>query len=223
MWDWITEKWDLIEWGTAMQFFAAVGTVGALVVAYRLLRREADRDEVRAAERRKEQAKLISAWVRRAGIAEPTWELSGSAGPEDYEIAMMNSSGAPVYKQEIFLKALSADGDEVSFGSYQAPVLPPGPGRVALHPPIIEKWRAKFSTHPTLVADMMFTDGAGHTWFRTHEGVLAELHRVDVHELVLPRGWAQWLPRHDVAAMRRRTLPKPGRTGAASNDAQQNR
>jgi hypothetical protein len=174
MWDWITEKWDLIEWGTVMEFFAAVGTVGALLVAYRLLRREAGRDEERARERRSDQARLVAAWVRIAKVRKSAWTQQGWQ-PEDYEVRMLNSSPSPVYDVRLIYAVVDEEGGRVGMGATEAPILPPEESSLDLPPDMIAKWKARKATHPTLVVDIEFTDGVGRRWRRTYDGVLTDL------------------------------------------------
>ncbi|MCM4080064.1 hypothetical protein, partial [Paractinoplanes hotanensis] len=80
--------------------FAAVGTVGAFLVGFLLLRREQRREADRAEDERRAQAERISAWI------ELTRKIDGG---RELAFHVHNASAMPIYDVEL---PLPARGDE---------------------------------------------------------------------------------------------------------------
>jgi hypothetical protein len=102
------------DWlGAIADTFAAIGTVGAFLVGFLLLRREHHREAGRAEDERRAQAERISAWVELIRKVDGSREL-------DFHIH--NASAMPIYEVEL---PLPARGDEEP-GSEFVGLVPPG-------------------------------------------------------------------------------------------------
>lgn len=102
------------EWlGTAAEIFSAVGTVGAFLLGFTLLRREHRREADRAEDERRAQAASISAWIEAHRRPDGTRELK-------YHIH--NASDMPIYDVELPLPTPADDGAATEFVG----LVPPG-------------------------------------------------------------------------------------------------
>jgi hypothetical protein len=164
-----------VEWGTVPDWLAAVGTLLAFAVALRLLFKElAARREVEE-DRRREQARLVSAWTLRdqfqTGFG--TYELG-------FAVKVRNASQEPVYDLKFTLvpyegpfatdpEAARRADETVETGTEGGDLgrLPPG-----------ETIRFRIKQRPhleSLVLGLSFTDSQGRRWKRLPNGTLTEI------------------------------------------------
>jgi hypothetical protein len=83
--------------GTAADTFSAVGTVGAFVLGFVLLRKEQRREAGRAEDEHRAQAAKVSAWVEMYRTPEGSRELA---------FHIHNASDMPIYEVELPLPSL---------------------------------------------------------------------------------------------------------------------
>lgn len=144
------------DWlGAFADSFSAVGTVGAFLVGFLLLRREHRREAVRADEERRAQAEQISAWV------ELTQKQDGN---RVLELHIHNASAMPIYEAELPLPA--RDGEEPR--SEFVGLVPPG--RTVQRPAPAEWLRSYSQPEPVQIE---FLDSAGRRWSRDEQGALS--------------------------------------------------
>ncbi|WP_244872184.1 hypothetical protein [Catellatospora sp. TT07R-123] len=160
----------------------SIGTVGALIATYRLLRREADRDAItaqdrqgRQAEESARQARLISGWhSTRYDVTEEVYE---------HGAFIRNASELPIYDVQVFWRRVMTDDQtfEAAWANVwiyhiEIPVLPP-----AKEPLYQEMWAPNYSFfnlleregYPKLAVEIEFRDAAGRCWRRDHGGDLS--------------------------------------------------
>ncbi|NMO50929.1 TCR/Tet family MFS transporter [Actinoplanes sp. TBRC 11911] len=135
--------------------FAAVGTVGAFLVGFLLLRREHHREAGRAEDERRAQAERISAWV------ELIRKVDGS---DLLAFHIHNASAMPIYEVEL---PLPSRGDEDA-GSEFVGLVPPGQ---TIQRPAPADWRRTY-VEPEPV-QIEFLDSAGRRWSRDEQGTLS--------------------------------------------------
>ena len=168
---------------------AAVGTVGTLIAALRQITYERNRrlaqDAQDRAARRREQARLVAAWV---GTPERTADEQGVAGAGRTPIELWNGSSEPVYSLVaviVFIQGAAprdAEGildmwqqrptDQGGFGPpvTTISILPPGRWRVWIHG---SGWSGILAGRSG--AELAFIDRAGVHWVRRSLGALEEL------------------------------------------------
>lgn len=148
------------EWvGTAAEVFSAIGTVGAFVVGFVLLRREHHREAERAEDERRAQASRISAWV----------EATNPPGtPRRVEFHIHNASDMPIY--EVELPRVLPDRQEAEHADVFIGLVPPG--RTIRRPAPAEWQRTYVEPEPILVE---FLDSAGRRWVRDEQGSLSRV------------------------------------------------
>jgi hypothetical protein len=141
-----------VEVGTVADWIAAVGTVGALIVALSLLWRE-QRD------RRTAQARLVSTWVSEVAVAD--------SSEHPLSVIVQNRSNEPVYAVTIFQfdPVIHHDVGQPGELIFHVEVLPPD-----TRLPATDSVPTRMGHLPTLT--LYFTDSAGHRWKR-HLGRLA--------------------------------------------------
>jgi hypothetical protein len=144
------------DWlGAIADTFAAVGTVGAFLVGFLLLRREHRREAGRAEDDRRAQAERISAWVELARKVDGGRELA---------FHIHNASAMPIYEVEL---PLPARGDEEP-GSEFVGLVPPGQ---TIQRPAPGEWlRSYVEPEPVQIE---FLDSAGRRWSRDEQGTLS--------------------------------------------------
>lgn len=148
-----------VEWGNAAEWVAAVGTVGALLLTYSLLRKELR--EFRNAQEDRTMAQATSV----AGWAEPRREPHGMEEDQRWVVLVHNASPAPVYDcVATFIDHSSVDPRrELVFGTVP-------PGRVA------DFSTGEFVDGCSAVAwpevELHFTDTRGVHWRRDGNGRL---------------------------------------------------
>jgi hypothetical protein len=138
----------------AANIFSAIGTVGAFGVAMYLLRKEQQREAVRAEEDRRAQAARVSAWLE----IQPTRN-----GGRELMFHVHNASDMPIY--EVSLPALVPGDDEAEFIG----LVPPG--QTILRPAPREWMKNYFAPEPVQIE---FADSSGIQWARSEHGSLAE-------------------------------------------------
>jgi hypothetical protein len=148
------------DWlNTAANVFQSVGTVGAFVVGFVLLRREHRREADRAEDERRAQAARVSAWV----------ELRrGDDGRRELALHVHNASDMPIYEVELPLP--SPDGGEP--GTEFIGLVPPGQTIRRAAP---REWLRSY-TEPEPV-EIEFLDSAGWQWQRDEQGSLTRAAR----------------------------------------------
>jgi hypothetical protein len=139
----------------AASTFSALGTVGAFVVGFVLLRREQNREAERAEDERRGQAARISAWVEAYRKPDGTRELA---------FHIHNASDMPIYEVELPMPDSEGDGRDVEFIG----LVPPGQ---TIRRPAPAAWlRSYVDPEPV---EIEFLDSAGRRWTRNEQGSLA--------------------------------------------------
>ena len=147
--DWIT---------VGANAFSAVGTVGAFVLGFVLLRKEQRREAGRSEDERRSQAARISAWVE---------VYRKSDGGREIAFHIHNASDMPIYEVELPLP--NPEGDEVT---EFVGLVPPGQTIRRSAPP--EWLRSYVEPEPVQIE---FQDSAGRRWTRDEQGALAQTDR----------------------------------------------
>ena len=143
------------DWlSTGANLFSAVGTVGAFVVGFVLLRREHKREADRAEDERRAQAARISAWVELYRKPDGARELA---------FHIHNASDMPIYEVELPLPTPTND-DRTEFVG----LVPPG--QTVRRPAPSEWLRSYVEPEPVQIE---FLDSAGRRWSRDEQGALA--------------------------------------------------
>jgi hypothetical protein len=140
---------------TAAEIFSAVGTVGAFLVGFLLLRREQGREADRAEDERRAQAARISAWVEMRQKPDGGRELA---------FHIHNASDMPIYDVEL---PMPAPPDEERAPEFIG-LVPPGQ---TVRRPAPQEWlRAYVEPEPV---EIEFLDSAGRRWTRDEQGSLS--------------------------------------------------
>jgi len=84
------------EWGTVPDWVTAFGTLAAFAVALRLLAKELAARREYEEDRRRDQARLVAAWVERFIAMAPT---------NQYVVVLRNGSEEPVYDLRVTMVA----------------------------------------------------------------------------------------------------------------------
>ncbi|MCU7731167.1 hypothetical protein ODJ79_46285 [Actinoplanes sp. KI2] len=135
--------------------FSAVGTVGAFLLGFLLLRREHHREADRSEDERRAQAARISAWVELVRKVDGGRELA---------FHIHNASDMPIYEVEL---PLPARGDEEP-GAEFVGLVPPGRTVQRSAPP---DWlRTYVEPEPVQIE---FLDSSGRRWSRDEQGSLS--------------------------------------------------
>lgn len=140
--------------GTGAEVFSGIGTVGAFVVGFVLLRKEQRREADRAEDARRAQAARISAWV------ETHRSQDGGLG---IAFHVHNASDMPIYDVELPLPVPSGEPPVAEFVG----LVPPG--QTVLRPAPTEWLRSYTEPEPVQVE---FLDSAGRRWTRDEQGTL---------------------------------------------------
>lgn len=150
------------DWiGAAAEAFSAVGTVGAFLVGFALLRREHRREADRAEDERRAQASRISAWVE---------ATSRPGAPRRVEFHIHNASEMPIYEVELPL-ALPGRQEPEQADEFIG-LIPPG--QTVRRPAPAEWQRAYVEPEPIPIE---FLDSAGRRWLRDEQGALSRAER----------------------------------------------
>lgn len=140
--------------GTGAEVFSAVGTVGAFLVGFLLLRREHRREAERAEDERRAQAERISAWIELHRKPDGTRELA---------FHIHNASDMPIYEVELPLST----GPHEEFAAEFVGLVPPGQTIRRAAP--AEWLRSYVEPEPVQIE---FLDSAGRRWTRDEQGGL---------------------------------------------------
>jgi hypothetical protein len=179
------------DWGTVPDWLAAVGTVAAFAVALGLFRKEQKARREYEEDRRREQARLISAWPEAPevpGVKDRPRNTDVIAwmretGTDAYvHLVMKNGSAEPVYR--IFAVMVASDSsyaDDPEVGAGQPGtaearrrILPPGEEDKGIFARFLDGFETGIRPGPVSIA---FTDAAGRHWKRYPDGRLVELNR----------------------------------------------
>ena len=148
------------DWlNTASNVFQSVGTVGAFITGFVLLRREHRRDADRAEDERRAQAARVSAWVELYRRADGTRELA---------FHVHNASDTPIYEVELPLPAPAGEEATTEFIG----LVPPGQTIRRAAP---REWISSY-VEPEPV-EIEFLDSSGHQWRRDEQGTLVRTSR----------------------------------------------
>jgi hypothetical protein len=145
--------------GDAANIFSAVGTVGAFVVGFVLLRREQVREAERSEDERRSQAARISAWVEAYRKPDGTRELA---------FHIHNASDMPIYEVEL----LSPEPDKGDQAGEFIGLVPPGQ---TIRRPAPPEWMRSY-VEPEPI-EIEFLDSAGCRWTRDEQGALSRADR----------------------------------------------
>lgn len=143
------------EWiDTTANIFASVGTVGAFVTGFVLLRSEHRREADRTEDERRAQASKVSAWVEL---------FRSSDGSRELMFHVHNSSDMPIYEVELPLPTREDDEPETEFIG----LVPPGQTIRRAAP---RDWLPSYVGPEPI--EIEFLDSAGWQWRRDEQGVL---------------------------------------------------
>ena len=143
------------EWiDTASNVFASIGTVGAFVTGFVLLRREHRQEAERIEDDRRAQAAKVSAWVELYRAIDGSRELM---------LHVHNSSDMPIYEVELPLPTRGDDEPETEFIG----LVPPGQTIRRQAP---RDWLASYVGPEPI--EIEFLDSAGWQWRRNEQGAL---------------------------------------------------
>jgi len=138
---------------TAAEVFSAVGTVGAFIVGFILLRAEHRREAERSEDERRSQAARISAWVEVHRKPDGNREMA---------FHIHNASDMPIYEVEIPLHT-TAHEEQTEFVG----LVPPGQ---TVRRPAPPQWlRSYVDPEPVQIE---FLDSSGRRWTRDEQGKL---------------------------------------------------
>lgn len=143
------------DWvNTASNVFQSVGTVGAFVTGFVLLRREQQREADRTEDERRAQAAKVSAWVEIHRTPDGSRELM---------FHVHNSSDMPIYEVELPLPTRGNDEPDTEFIG----LVPPGQ---TVRRPAPRDWMTSYAgPEPTVIE---FLDSSGRQWRRDEQGAL---------------------------------------------------
>jgi hypothetical protein len=143
------------EWiGTGAEVFSALGTVGAFLLGFLLLRGEQLREAERAADERRAQASQISAWVEAHRRPDGTREVA---------FHIRNASDMPIYEVELPLPTRPQEEPAEEFIG----LVPPG--QTTSRPAPAGWQRSYVEPEPVQIE---FLDSAGRRWTRDEQGAL---------------------------------------------------
>lgn len=145
-----------IAWGTVPDWFAAIGTVGALGLTWRLLRKELHELRADQRERQERQARAVVVW----------WEDDAE---ERLVVHALNAADTPIYELQVSLTMRPDEMDD--------------PGRIVLSKAVLPP-RADISSSGIRLRDQPFVmpvearfrDASGRYWrSRPDDGLLEQL------------------------------------------------
>jgi hypothetical protein len=160
-----------IVWGPAPDWLAAIGTVGALLVALVLFARDQE-------DRRRAQASRVVCWL----VVEPTTSIwtpgidlptTETIVGDHLEVVLHNGSEEPVFDCRIQVDldppvTVTTTPDATWRLTLTERMLPPGQTRRPL-------WDLHESDLPYAYVWMVFTDASNRRWQRSHTGRLSRL------------------------------------------------
>jgi hypothetical protein len=143
------------DWvNTIANVFQSVGTVGAFMTGFVLLRREQLREADRAEDERRAQAAKVSAWVEMFRAADGSRSLS---------FHVHNASEMPIYEVELPLPAPAGEEPGTEFIG----LVPPGQ---TIRRPAPREWLTSYSGPEPI--EIEFLDSSGWQWRRDEQGAL---------------------------------------------------
>ena len=143
------------EWiDTASNVFASIGTVGAFVIGFVLLRREHKQEADRTEDDRRAQASKVSAWVELYRTPDGSRELM---------LHVHNASEMPIYEVELPLPTRGDDEPQTEFVG----LVPPGQTIRRVAP---RDWLTSYVGPEPI--EIEFLDSAGWQWRRDEQGAL---------------------------------------------------
>jgi hypothetical protein len=131
---------------------AAIGTIGAFVVGFVLLRGEHTREAARDEDSRRSQAVKVSAWVEAQRIVQ---------GGREVLFFVHNASDMPIY--EVSLATPDEGDEEAEFIG----LVPPGQ---TIQRPAPREWLATYYAPEPV--EIEFLDSSGRHWTRNEQGFL---------------------------------------------------
>ena len=154
-----------VDWGSAPEWFAAIGTVVAAGGAILLLHRESEQIREIRGEAQRRPASLVASWLEESGE-------TAEAGRLVARLNIRNGSEEPVYDVAIAYK--KADSQTIQLKSLD--ILPPN--FTSVSDQLV--WGFQDTSSGSLVFALpplvtTFTDSRGERWERTYEGHLANL------------------------------------------------
>jgi hypothetical protein len=148
------------DWlSTGADVFSAVGTVGAFVVGFVLLRREHRREDGRAEDDKRAQAARISAWVEAYRHADGKRELA---------FHIHNASDMPIFDVELPMPTLPDKQPVAEFVG----LVPPGQ---TIRRPAPPEWLRSYDEPEPVQIE--FLDSFGRRWTRDEQGSLSKVDR----------------------------------------------
>lgn len=139
---------------TASNVFASIGTVGAFISGFVLLRREHRREADRREDERRSQAARVSAWVE---------IRTASDGARELMFHVHNASDMPIYEVELPLPTRSGEESDTEFIG----LVPPGQTVRHAAP---QDWLSSYAGPEPIIVE--FLDSAGRQWRRDEQGAL---------------------------------------------------
>lgn len=153
------------DWlNTVANVFQSVGTVGAFVTGFVLLRREQLREVDRTEDERRAQAARVSAWVEMFRTADGTRSLS---------LHVHNASDMPIYEVELPLPAPAGEESITEFIG----LVPPGQTIRRSAP---REWLTSYAGPEPI--EIEFLDSMGSQWRRDEQGALTRASRRTIAE-----------------------------------------
>jgi hypothetical protein len=160
-------QFDPDEWGTVAEWISGLGTIGALLLTFFLLRHELqqareDRKQAaeREAERQTDQAGRVAAWARQDTFPNR---------PPEITVLVRNASASPVYNVLVEVSESLGDAQASHFWH------PVPPGETVSERLIPAEW-AHIANLGEVNTQLRFTDSQGRHWLRNWYG---ELERQD--------------------------------------------
>ena len=155
-----------VQFGTFPEWFAAVGTVGALAVSLWLLKQQHDDRQDERREKRSSQARQVSIWVDGVEETETNMIVSYIA---------QNGSSDPIYEVDARLPT----GTQGTFVRYLGMMGPGEKRRVRI---MVGRSQPVGDKSPEIV----FVDSNDRTWHRGRRGVLSEGDATEMNGLRKP-------------------------------------
>ncbi len=171
----LTQRWTIhlphtgpaqVQLGTLPEWFAAIGTVGALLISLYLLKEQRD-------DWQKERLEALSAQARQVTIWADSVEDNGSNLVVSY--IAQNASGDPIYA----VTARLPTGTQGTFIRYVGMMGPGERRRVRI---MVGRAQPVGDKSP----EILFADSNDRTWYRGRRGVLAEIGAVETSDLTKP-------------------------------------
>jgi hypothetical protein len=155
-----------VHFGTFPEWFAAVGTVGALGVSLWLVKQQHDDRQDERREKRSSQARQVSIWVDGVEETETNMIVSYIA---------QNASSNPIYQVDARLPT----GTQGTFVRYLGMMGPSEKRRVRI---MVGRAQPVGDKAPEIV----FVDSNDRTWHRGRRGVLSEADATEMNGLRMP-------------------------------------